>query len=873
MRADRLLRLVLRDSRGARGHLLFFIACLSVGVAAVVAVAGLGASLESGVQERARELLAADLSVESRRRPLPDELDAAFAGLAAELGVDESAIERTTVRELVSVVAATVPVGSDQPGRSRLAELKVVAGTYPFYGTLGVEPAEPLADLLARGAVVAPEMLSDLGLDLGDSLRVGATEVPIVGVVTSEPDRMGGAFGFVAGPRLFLSDDTFAAAELDQVGSRIVHRELVRLPAGVEAGRAGEILNEGLAASAPAGSYDIETWVEAQPSLRAGIERIERFLGLVALLSLLVGGIGVAQTVRAWIAGRLDAIAVLKCLGLTSREILTLYLGQTAVLGLVGSAAGLALGVAVQLALPEVLGDLVPREIVDPWSWGPLARGLALGIGVAMLFGAPPVVRTLAVPPARVLSRLASPLPVPRRVYGVAVALGLVGVWVMAWVQSSSALDGLRFAGGVIGATLVLAGAARLLVWGVSRIPRTTLERIGLAPRHALAALSRPGAGTLAAVVALGLGIMVVVGMWLVQRHLVRELSADLPQQAPSVFLVDIQPEQWPTVRAILEEADAEEIDSVPVVTARIGAIDGLEAEVLTEAERQERRRRAATTQEEVERENRQWALTREQRLTWLDELPEDNEIVAGALWSEPDLAEVAVEEEFAGDLGVELGSTIRFDIQGVPVETTVTAIRTVDWSTFGLNFFLVVEPGVLDAAPHTRVAAARLPAAAESPVQDRLAAAAPNVLMLRLREILEKIVAILDRISLGVRVLGLFTVVAGVLILAGAVSATTARRSREVALFKTLGITRGGVVAIYALEYALTGLVAGVIGTVAGAVLAYFALERGMEIEFQWEPALLALAVVLATGTAVAAGLAASAQALARRPVAVLRG
>ncbi|HEX2252180.1 MAG TPA: FtsX-like permease family protein, partial [Thermoanaerobaculia bacterium] len=269
--------------------------------------------------------------------------------------------------------------------------------------------------------------------------------------------------------------------------------------------------------------------------------------------------------------------------------------------------------------------------------------------------------------------------------------------------------------------------------------------------------------------------------------------------------------------------------------------------------------------------ESRRWALTREQRLTYMDDLPEDNEVVAGALWQDP-RPEVSVEEEFAGDLGVELGSRLTFDVQGVPLELWVTSLRTVDWGTFGINFFLVVEPGVLEAAPQQRLAAVRLPADREQALQDVLAASYPNVTLLRLREVLAKIVRILERIGLAVALLGGFTVLAGVAILAGAVSATAVRRRREVALLKTLGFTRAGVAGIFAVEYAAVGLVAGAIGAVGGTVLAWAVLTQRMELEWSLDPLPLAVAVLGTAALAVAAGLAASARALTSRPVEVLR-
>lgn len=860
-------RTLLRESRGSRGRLLFFVACLAVGVSAVVAVAGLSASLNDGIRREARQLLAADLVVRGNQ-PIPKGLGKALAPFPGTL--------RTDVRETVTVASA--PAQGGRTGPSQLVEMKVVDGIYPFYGKLELSPPRPLAELLTpRTAVVASELLARLGRKVGEDIQIGGQPFRVAGLVVSEPDRVG--ISLTLGPRVFISGAGFSRTALEGRGSRVGYRALFRLPdsttgTGLEsaAARLRETLPQGQ-------SFRVETYRQAQPALRENLGRVERFLGLVALLSLFVGGIGVAQSVRAWLAGRLDAIAVLKCLGLRPREIFPLYLGQTLLMGLAGSAVGIVAGAAVQLVLPRLFPDLIPAELINPWQPGALFRGLALGVGVALVFSLPPLSAVLRVPPARVLRRDAEPLPSHRWVAAAtALVLGL-GVWGMATLQSGSPLLGGQFTGGVALVTAALAAGAFLVTRGVRRIPRDFFPaKASLWLRQGLAALARPGAGAGSAIVALGLGVLVVLGMSLVERRLASQLSAEIPADAPSVFLVDVQPDQWPGVERILRQGGARGIESVPVVMARVAAIDGVRAQDLVEP-RPEGERRAGGDREDRDRrresrggDGRRWALTREQRLTYMKELPKDNKIVEGALWSDPRQAEVSVEREFADDIGVKLGSRLRFDVQGIPIDVVVTSLRTVDWQTFGINFFLVVEPGVLEQAPQQRLAVARIPKGGEQRVQDELAAEYPNVTLLRIREILEKILKVLGRISLGIRFLGGFTVVAGIAILAGAISAGSARRGREVALLKTLGMTRRGVAATFAVEYALIGLVAGVIGTLGGTALAWGVVTRGFEIPWKFDPLVLTAALAASVVLTVAAGLAASYRALERRPIEVLR-
>jgi putative ABC transport system permease protein len=836
------LAYLLREGRGQRWRLGFFIACLAVGVAAVTAVAVLAASLDGAIRRDARQLLAADLAV-TGREPLPEALRQAIAALPGAATAE--------VREMVTIVAA--PPRGEQPGPSRLVELKAVAPGYPFYGLLRLEPDRPLAELLAAdGAVAAPELLAALGLEVGSELRVGGAAFRVRGEVLSEPDRVGGSFSL--GPRLFLSVAGLERAGLVRRGSRVRYRTLVKLPGDLSRERLAAVA-AGLEKQAGPG-FRVETYAEAQPALRRSLDRAERFLGLVALVSLLAGGIGVAQTVRAWLAGRLDSIAVLKCLGLTPGEVLGLYLGQTALLGLAASLAGVAAGIGVALVVPHLLGDLLPAAAVDPFQPLAAARGLALGIGVALLASLPPLAAVRRVPPARVLRRDAEPLAASRWATAGTAAAVVAGVFLLATAQSGSPDMGARFTAGLALTAGVLAAAA----WGLTRLT-ARLRRAGprrpLALAHGLAALARPGAATLGAIVALGLGVLVVLAMSLVQQRFSSRLATEFPRNAPSVFLIGIPPDQWPGVRRLLQDAGAERIDSVPVVTARLTAVDGKSTEELASGDKRSRR----------------WAFTREQRLTYLATLPADNRLVEGKLWSDPKAAEVSVEEEFAGELGAHLGSILSFDLQGVPLDLKVTSIRSVDWETFGINFYLVVEPGVLEEAPQQRLAAARLPAGGEQHLQDLVAARFPDVTLLNVREILSRVAAVLERVGFGVRLLGGFTVLAGIAILAGSVSAGAARRGREVALLKTLGTTRFGVAATFAVEYALVGLTAGVIGAVGAGVLAWAVLTRGMDLDWSFAPRPYLVAVAATVALAVGAGLAASFRALARHPVEVLRG
>ncbi|MEO6711199.1 MAG: FtsX-like permease family protein, partial [Planctomycetota bacterium] len=542
-------------------------------------------------------------------------------------------------------------------------------------------------------------------------------------------------------------------------------------------------------------------------------------------------------------------------LGMTSAEIFGLYAAQTALLALTGSVFGALLGIGAEWIVVSMFRDFVPGQHFDLVQPAALARGVCLGLAVALLFSLSPLFATLAVPPARVLRRSAEPLPT-RRGLNLALAVALLaGVLAAAWAQSSSLTFAAIFTASLLAAAGVLFSAAYGLV---SLCARPWRERQPLALRHGIAALARPGAGTLGAIVSLGLGVLVVLQIQLVHSELAHELGGELPRGAPTVFLVDVQTAQWDSVRALLESQGATEIDSAPVVVARLARVDGKSVEELA--------------RERESEPGSKWTLTREQRLTYGAELPKENQLIAGSLWNDPSRAEISLEEDFAESLGAKIGSTLVFNVQGVDIDVLVTSLRKIDWRTFGLNFFLLVEPGVLENAPQFRVASARVGRANEDSLQDALVAGFPNVTVLRIREILEKLASVLQKVGAGVSLLGWCSVLSGAAILLGAIGASAARRSREVALFKTLGLTRGAVARIYLVEHGLVGLVAGVIGALGANALAFAAIRYGMDLDWHFDPLANLIALASTTLLAALAGLSASLKPLLVSPTESLR-
>lgn len=838
---------LVRETRGALGRAAFLILCVAVGVAAVVSVASLSETVRGQLRSQSRELLAADISIESRR-PLPIELDEVLKRLAPNA-------ERTYLRELATMVA-TLP-SNDAGARSRLAEMKVVEGRYPLHGGLVLAPPGPLSDALSPNAVAcAPELLVALGLELGDQLMLGGAPFTIVAEVLDEPDRL--ELGLVLGPRIFVSRAGLDRTQLLGVGNRVKYKCLVALP-GNPIRADLEAFEEQLESELPGGNaLRIRTHFEAQPGVRRGLERFTRYLGLVALLSLLLGGIGVAQVVRAWLGSRTREVAVLRSLGLVPYEILGLLLSQVLLLALIGSLLGALIGGAAPLLVNALAPDLFPAGSASGWPPIAIARGLVLGIGVALLFALPALAAVWRVPPALVLRADAVPLAAPWLVrWTTGLLLGL-GLMLSAWWQAGDWQLAAGFTSGLAGVGLVLWLAAHGLLAAIARLPRA---RLSPTLTHGLAALVRPGAGTIGAVVSLGLGTLVATTLTLVESAFSGKLEEALPKDAPSIFLVDVQPNQWAGVEADLAAAGAHAVNSLPVIMARIAALDGQSVDQILQSEGESGNRRTS-----------RWRLTREQRLTWFDELPESNRLVAGELWTDPAPNEVSLEVKYAEGLGLDIGSQVTFDVQGIPMNFVVTSLREIEWESFAINFFVAVEPGALEGAPGMRLAAARVDAEVEDSLQNQLVANYPNVTMLRVRPILEKVGALLARVAMGVRLLGAFAVIAGLAILAGTVASANLRRAREVALWKTLGLTRARILGLFAAEFAVVGMLAGGLGALGAYAFAWGFLDWVLDLGQAPSPWLTAAGAATGALLAMIAGLAASGRALGTPPAQVLR-
>ncbi|MET0391074.1 MAG: FtsX-like permease family protein [Polyangiales bacterium] len=841
-----IVRMLVRQGRAARGRFAFFVACIAAGVAAVVGVAALSDAVEHGIAARSRELLGGDLALEGRSQ-LPE-----IAPL-----LPEPMRRRLVAQNALCVLSSVV---RNSRGQSRLAELKAIADprSYPLVGALTLTPPQPLAALLNDDSVLVARSFLEAGeLAVGDSLYVGGVAFRVAGVIEREPDPLD--VSFVYGARVLMTRAGLDRTQLLGLGHRVRYRNALRFDARTTLPEL-EALKTALEKQVPGGgSYvRVETHADAQPALRNTLDRARHYLALIALLSLLIAASGVAQIVSAWLAQVTPETAVLRCLGLRPRDVLRLYVVQIVWLALLGSVSGALLGTFVPLLVARGYPDMVPPGgMAVPW-WA-IARGCGLGVVMACVFSLPPLLSVYRVSPARVLRADAEPLPITRRLRVMTFGVLALSVLLAAWAQTESLMRAAAFSGGLVAITTLSWLAARGLLWAIARLPRTALPA---EVWHGASAWLRPGAGLVASSVALGIGNLVVLSIGLVQDIMSRELVSALPADAPSVFMLDIQSDQWPDVERLARDARGSQLQQAPVVMARLSAVDGRPVDDLVH----ERAR------DKGDEERERWVLTREQRITSLRELPDNNQVVAGELWKQPGVNEISVETEFARDLGAGLGTRLRFDVQGVPVDFVVTSLRKVEWRRFAVSFFLVAKPGVLDDAPKFLLGAVRLPREREQHFQDELAKLHPNITVVRVRELLERAADLVGQLGFALSVLGLFGVVVGSIMLAGSIAAGQLRRAREVALLKTLGLTRARIITLFAVEYALLGAVAG-ITSAASAYALTLAFTR-VVLDLNALPSIktcLAGAAALCV-LAVLAGLLASTRALRVPPLTVLR-
>jgi len=838
-------RMAVREMRAAWQRLLFFFICIAVGVAAIVALRSVIRSVRDVLGGEARSLIAADVLIATNRDWTPD----ALATIDRRL-TDAGSTARTETIETPTMVrpSDTAKVAA------RMVELKAVQAPFPLYGTMTLDGGQPYSHALLEhhGALVRPELLTALDVNIGDSITIGEATFAIRGVVASEPGRNIGAFSL--GPRVFIDFDDAPSTGLLAFGSRVRHVLAVRvpdsrIPALVKA------LNDDFSDN----FINTRSYLSTDDAIGRDFDRAENYLSLVGLVIVILGGIAVSSVTRVFVRQKIRGIAVLKCLGASSRQIIAVYLLQVMSLGLAGSLLGVAIAQAAVSAIPLAIGSSASSLLAGvryTVTWGVALQGATIGVLVSLLFAIVPLLEVRLVRPSLLLRDETRPpqRDVVRIAATVFVSAALVAV--AAW-QAASFRVGLSVCLGFAALAVVLILAGRLLVALVA--PLANAPSFPL--RHAVLHLSRPGNQTRVILLAVGLGAFFIVGVRSLQASLLAEFSIQVNADAADLFLLDVQRGQAEGMRAFLNDPanGAGPWKLLPVLRARVTGVSG-----------------RVTTLESFEEVRARGSLGREYTITYRDNLEANERIVDGAFWhgSSPD-PEVSIERGLHERFAINVGDVVRFDILGRVVNARVSSIRDVDFKDSRAGgFMFVFRPGTLEQAPQTYIAPIKGPAgpAARAKFQHDLVTRFPNVSVIDFHEILETVRDVMSKVTLAITVVGVLVLFSGGLILIGAVAMTKFQRVYEAAVFKTLGASTRKIAAMLLLEYGVLGSLAGVVGS-AGAVALTWAVSRyALDIPWRVFPAEHIGGVALTAALVAAIGVLSSLDVLRNKPLATLR-
>lgn len=830
-----------RETRAAARRIGPYLLSITLGVAALVAIQSYRGALIGVIGDEARNLLGGDVRL-SAGEPLSP---AVLASLDSA-GLADGDVART--------VTAPSMVYAPRSGLARLAQLRAVSAGFPIYGRLEAKPADAWARLERGSALVEPALLLQLDIAVGDSLRVGASAFRIAGTV----EEAGGGFGFgeMLGAKVYVPLGALDEMGLIGTGSLARYEAYLRLETEAEI----EAFLAPRDSLLRAERIEIDTAKERAGDVTDALDGLTRFLSLVGLLALLLGGIGVGSAVGIYVRERIPTIAVLRCMGATQRTLFGAYLMQAALLGIVGAAAGAVLGVGAYAALRPLLAGGMP--IAAPFRVDPAAIGVGLFIGgwVALVFALVPLLDIREVTPLQALRRAYEEVRASRLARVLGTALLIASVVAIAIWQAPTWQAALVFAAGIVGVIVLLRLAAGLLM----RLTRRLLPtRADYTVRQGLANLFRPRNQTVAVTLALGFGVFAVGALLVVQHSLLAQLRIETMEGAPNLLFFDVQPDQRESLARTLEARGVALREVTPIVPARLAGINGRPIEAVME--------------DSVGRPER-WAVEHEYRHTYRDSLGAGEEVVEGEWFGDRaapagSLPRISVEIELAGDLEVGVGDTLTWDVQGVDVVSVITSLRRVDWTRFEPNFFVIFEPGPLTEAPQMLVALGAAPDdSARAQVQADVARALPNVVALDLDRVQRVIRTINQRVTLGIGSIGALSIAAGIVVLFAAVATSRRQRLSESALLRALGADRRRIRRILVTEYAALGLLAALSGALLAAVagwgLTRFFFELPLVFPFTGFAVMFATVVLLT----VVVGALGTREAMSGSPLGVLR-
>jgi putative ABC transport system permease protein len=835
------LKMAWRDSRASRRRLVMYSFCIVLGVAALVAVGAFSVNLRQSVDDQAKGLLGADLIVESRQ-VFPPDLQTLLAGLGGE--------------QASEVAFSSMMVFPTAQGATRLVQVRAVEGNFPFYGKFQTAPETAAAQLGAGGRVVILEetLMNQFGVRPGDVVRLGRSEFQVLGAVQKMPGESMAVTQLA--PRAYIPLAQLEETGLATKGSLLRYKLALALPATVDPEAVVAEMREKFAVQ----RLRFDTVAERKKRLGQVIDNVQAFLSLVGFVALFLGAIGVASAIHVYVRQKVATVAILRCLGASARQGFGVYLWQGAMIGLLGAGVGGLLGLAVQLLLPGALSGLLPVPVDFSISWGATLRGMAAGWLICLLFTLLPLLAIRRVSPLVALRSMGAEKSPGFDWWqaGLWVVIGAAVIGFAIW-QTQSVRLGLGFAGMLAFGFAVLAGLAKAVAWAARR---WTPRRLPYVIRQGIANLHRPNNRTVLLLLSLGLGTFLILTLYLTRVTLLTQIEGTAGGGRGNLMFFDIQDDQIEPVTKLLAAEGMPVLQQAPIVTMKIRSIKGRGVEDLLADEKGG---------------IPGWTLRREYRSTFRDSLSGTEELIQGEFIgrvpADTLVVPISVEEKLAADLLVQLGDEIEFDVQGVPMRTQVTSLRKVEWRRLEPNFFIVFPAGVLEPAPKFFVVAVRAEdAAASARLQQAVVRAFPNVSAIDLTLLIETFDEIFSKVSFVIRFMALFTVVTGLIVLAGAVAAGRYQRIREVVLLRTLGATSRQLWQMQLVEYAILGFLGALVGSLlavgGNALLAHFVFKVSAAVPVGG----LIAAILAVTGITLLTGLLSARGVTNHPPLEILR-
>lgn len=836
-------RFALREMRGGLFGFAIFLACIALGVAAIGGVNSVARSISDGVAAQGQPLLGGDLRFRLNQREAN----------GAELGFLKAAGDVSASASMRSM--ARLPDSSDQA----LVEVKGVDNAYPLYGTLETQPALAHEELFSESAgafgAAAPDLLFErLGLKVGDRVMLGNATFELRAVLMSEPDAVSEGFGFA--PRLLVSLEGLQASGLVVTGSLVEHSYKLKLEPGSSDARLAQVEAQARTAFPEAG-WSIRNRSNAAPALSANIERFSQFLTLVGLTSLVVGGVGVANAVRAYLDGKRGVIASFKSLGASGRFVFTVYLVQTLLIAAIGIAAGLVLAVLMPFAASGALQAVIPVPAEAGIYPGALALATAFGLLVTLAFALMPLGRARDVPATALFRELGfEARGRPRFVYLAATAVIALSLAALAIFTAHDRRIAVTFVGAAVLSFLVLRLVAWLVQWLARRAPRVRSTSLRLAVGN----IHRPGALTPSVVLALGLGLTLLVTLALIDGNLRRQISDSLPEKAPNFFFVDIQAADVDAFSTLIaREAPQGTLVKVPMLRGRVTALNGTDVREL-----------------DIPPAGA-WVLRGDRGLTYEAEQPRNASLTAGSWWQadytgEPLVSFSAKEGE---ELGLAVGDTVTVNVLGRNLTARIANFRQVQWETLGINFVMVFSPNTFAGAPHSWLATLSddtATVADDARILNAVTRAFPAVTTVRVKDALDIVNQLVGELGTAIRAAAGVALISSVLVLAGALAAGNRARIHDAVVLKTLGATRRTLISAFALEYMLLGLATAVFALAAGGVAAWYVVTQIMTLPSQFSVEVALGTIVLALVLTVGIGLVGTWRVLGHKAAPVLR-